>query len=81
MKSYDYLLPKQVQWALNQGIELIGSMGKRGRPADTWELDLNLFKPLRPNVNDWFRESRVQATIPEIQSIHNKIGLALVWDV
>jgi len=50
MKAYEYILTKQTQWALNQGISLIGSQGKRGRQAYTQELSQNLFEPLDPTV-------------------------------
>ena len=40
MKAYEYILAKQVQWALNRGIKLIGSKGRRGRPAYTFTLAL-----------------------------------------
>lgn len=50
MKAYEYILSKQIQWALNQGISLIGSQGKRGRPAYTQALNQNLFEPLDPVI-------------------------------
>lgn len=50
MKAYEYILSKQIQWALNQGISLIGSQGKRGRPAYTPHLNQNLFEPLDPAI-------------------------------
>ena len=50
MKAYEYILTKQTQWVLNQGISLIGSQGKRGRPAYTQELNQNLFEPLDPPI-------------------------------
>lgn len=54
MKAYEYILAKQIQWALNQGISLIGSQGKRGRPAYTPDLNENLFEPLDPVVRKHF---------------------------
>ena len=54
MKPYEYIHAKQVQWALNQGIQLIGSKGKRGRPAYTPELNQNLFEPIDQHVRDCF---------------------------
>jgi len=54
MRAYEYILNKQIQWALNRGITLIGSKGRRGRPAYTPKLDLNLFKPLEPSVYESF---------------------------
>lgn len=50
MKAYEYILSKQIQWALNRDINLIGSQGKRGRPAYTPNLNQNLFEPLDPVI-------------------------------
>ena len=46
MNSYEYIVSKQIQWALNHKIELIGSERDRGRPAYTLELKDNLFESL-----------------------------------
>jgi len=50
MNAHEYILTKQTQWAINQGIKLIGSKGVRGRPAYTRTLDENLFLPLDPEI-------------------------------
>ena len=50
MKAYEYILSKQIQWALNQGINLIGSRGRHGRPAYTTDLNQNLFEPIDPVI-------------------------------
>jgi hypothetical protein len=54
MKAYEYILAKQIHWALNQGISLVGSRGKRGRGAYTHILEENLFEPLDPDVRKHF---------------------------
>jgi hypothetical protein len=54
MNGYEYILSKQVSWATNSGINLVGSKGNRGRPAYTCELDQNLFQPLLPDVRKSF---------------------------
>ena len=46
MNAYDYILSKQIQWAINHNITLIGSKGNRGRLAYTSKLEDNLFEPL-----------------------------------
>ena len=46
MNAYEYILSKQIQWALNHNIQLIGSKGNRGRLAYTKKLEDNLFEPL-----------------------------------
>ena len=54
MKAHEYILSKQVMWALNRGIDLIGSKGQRGRPAYTRTLEQNLFQPLELEVRKSF---------------------------
>jgi hypothetical protein len=54
VNGYEYILSKQTAWAINSGIHLIGSKGKRGRLAYTCELDQNLFQPLLPEVRESF---------------------------
>jgi len=56
MNGYDYILSKQTAWAANSDIPLVGSKGKRGRPAYTRELDQNLFQPLLPDVRKSFAD-------------------------
>jgi hypothetical protein len=50
MDAYEYILSKQVEWAYQQKITLIGSKNNRGRKAYTQNLDTNLFEPLLPDV-------------------------------
>ena len=54
MNGYEYILSKQTAWANNSAITLIGSKGKRGRPAYTCKLDQNLFQQLLPDVRESF---------------------------
>lgn len=54
MKAHEYVLSKQITWALNQGIALIGSKGQRGRPTYASTLEQNLFEPLEPEVRKSF---------------------------
>lgn len=50
MKAREYIISKQIQWAINQEIDLIGSKGNRGRATYTRNLDENLFAPLLPDT-------------------------------
>ncbi len=50
MNAFEYILSKQILWAHNNKIKLVGSKGKRGRPAYTPRLENNLFEPLKPSV-------------------------------
>lgn len=54
MNGYEYILSKQTAWAINSGINLTGSKGKRGRLAYTCELNQNLFQPLLADVQKSF---------------------------
>jgi hypothetical protein len=54
MTAYEYILSKQTQWALNHGIQLVGSKVSRGRPAYTSDLNRNLFEPLEPSALESF---------------------------
>lgn len=56
MKAYEYILSKQVQWALNRGITLVGSR-EWGRPAYTSTLEENLFEPLAVTVRECFENA------------------------
>jgi len=83
MKAYEYILSKQIQWALNKGISLIGSQGKRGRPAYTPDLDQNLFEPLAPVVRKHFEsgdggEINGNRNRPaKIQAVHSSSALGV----
>ncbi len=83
MKAYEYILAKQIQWALNRGINLIGSKGKRGRPAYTSKLEDNLFEPLEPDVHQSFMKgdgNEIKGT-PEspakMQAVHSSSALGV----
>lgn len=46
LSGWEYIVSKQIQWAKNNNIPLIGSKGERGRATYTRCLDRNLFEPL-----------------------------------
>ena len=54
LMANDHILAKQTAWAANQGLELIGSQGKRGRRMYTRTLDENLFEPLSSEAREQF---------------------------
>lgn len=56
MNAYNYIVEKQIQWALNRGIKLVGSKGERGRRTRTQELNKNLFRPLSPLAREQFEK-------------------------
>ena len=56
MNGYEYILAKQIAWASNNGITLVGSKGSRGRLAYTPNLNKNIFQPLMRDVKASFVE-------------------------
>ena len=54
MNGYQYIMAKQIAWASNCGLTLVGSKGLRGKPAYTPALNQNLFQPLLPEVRESF---------------------------
>ncbi len=54
LSSYEYIISKQILWAKNRGLKLVGSEGDRGRPAYTQNLELNLFLPLSESAHVGF---------------------------
>jgi len=83
MKASDYILAKQVQWALNRGIELIGSKGRRGRLAYTSEVNQNLFEPLMRDVRECFEKgdggeiNGSQDSPAKMQAVHSSSALGV----
>jgi hypothetical protein len=83
MKPFEYILSKQYQWALNQGIPLTGSKGSRGRPAYTSSLNQNLFEPLAPDVEKSFLAGDGNEIIggpdnpAKMQAVHSSSALSV----
>lgn len=68
MKAYKYIISKQIQWALNCNIPLVGSKGRRGQPAYTSEINQNLFEPLDPTVREFFLQGNGNEIIESVDS-------------
>ena len=80
MNAYEYIVAKQIQWARNKGIDLIGSKGDRGRPAYTVELEDNLFEPLDPDTRRSFEQGdggEIYGTPAKMQALHSSSALAV----
>ena len=83
MKASQYILAKQIQWALNRGIELIGSKGRRGRLAYTSEINQNLFEPLMHDVRECFKKgdggeiNGSQDSPAKMQAVHSSSALGV----
>lgn len=84
MTSYEQIVAKQIQWALNRGLHLVGSQLTRGRPTYTPKLDQNLFQPLLPTVQRQLMEGdgselqREGAQYPgKMQAVHSSSALGV----
>lgn len=80
MKAYEYILSKQTQWALNKGIELVGTKGKHGRPAYTKNFEDNLFESLTPNIEESFRKGdggELSGSPAKMQAVHSSSALSV----
>ncbi len=80
MNAYEFILTKQIQWAKNHEINLIGSKVDRGRRAYTKKLNDNLFQPLLPRVKVNFEngDGNELAGYPsKMQAVHSSSALGL----
>ncbi len=80
MNGYNYIISKQIQWARNHEIALIGSKGEQGRPAYTQNLDDNLFEPLLPDTLQSFQEgdgNELAGNPAKMQAVHSSSALSV----
>ena len=90
MNAREYILNKQVQWARNLGLELIGSKNEHGYKAYTKTLDENLFEPLSSKTREEFlagdgSELSEDSEFPsKMQALHSSSALGVnifqYWD-
>jgi hypothetical protein len=83
LSSHEYIISKQIQWAMNRDIPLKGSKGERGRPAYTPELNMNLFWPLIERVRVRFEQGNGNEIIgsadspAKMQAVHSSSALGV----
>jgi len=83
LSAYEYIISMQIQWAKNQGLVLIGSEGKRGRPAYTTDLEQNLFSPLTKDTRSGFSYGNGNEIVSssekpgKMQAVHSSSALAV----
>lgn len=83
MNAYDQIISKQVEWARNKGLRLIGSHGTRGRKTYTTSVKANLFQPLRQKtrenleMGDGGELTRTQDRPARIQAVHSSSALGI----
>ncbi len=80
MNARDYILEKQVQWARNSGMELIGSKGIRGKKAYTKTLIENLFEQLSKSTLNAFQKGdggELAGKPSKMQAVHSSSALGV----
>lgn len=82
LNGYQYIVTKQIEWANNRGIALIGSKGDRGRPSYVPQLNQNLFQPLLDDVRDAFMsgdgsELGSTGSPGKMQAVHSSSALGV----
>ena len=80
MKAYEYIISKQIQWAMNRDILLIGSKVTRGRPAHTLDLRKNLFEPLNSDIRKSFEQgdgNEINGNPCKMQAVHSSSALGV----
>lgn len=83
LSGWEYIVSKQIQWANNNNIPLIGSKGERGRATYTRCLDRNLFEPLLQENEEKFtsgdgHEIRGSLESPaKMQALHSSSALGV----
>jgi len=83
VNSSEKIIAKQIEWARNQNIDLIGSQGARGRKVYTTTVEENLFQPL----NEQTREELIEGDgselniganrLSKIQALHSSSALGI----
>jgi hypothetical protein len=83
LSGYEYIVSKQIQWANNRNIPLIGSKGERGRPTYTHDLDQNLIEPLLEENHNQFKGGNGQEILgsqdspAKMQCLHSSSALGV----
>ncbi|MDI6714644.1 MAG: hypothetical protein QMD43_06425 [Thermodesulfovibrio sp.] len=80
MNAQEYILSKQIQWARNHGINLVGSKPNRGRPAYTRTINENIFEPLRADVKKCFENGdggELSGNPSKMQAVHSSSALCV----
>jgi hypothetical protein len=83
LSGYEFIISKQIQWAKNHNIPLIGSEGDRGRPTYTLDLDQNLYEPLLEINRDQFLQGNGQEILgsqekpAKMQALHSSSALGV----
>jgi len=83
LSGYEYIVSKQIQWAKNHNIPLMGSEGKRGRATYTLDLNQNLFESLLEENQNQFIHGNGQEILgsqekpAKMQALHSSSALGV----
>ena len=83
LSAFEYIISKQIQWAKNRGLTLLGSENKRGRPAYTIELNMNLYAPLVESARLCFEQGNGNELVSssespaKMQAVHSSSALGV----
>ena len=80
MTGFEYILGKQIAWAQNRGLKLLGSKITRGRPAYTSRLSENLFEDLLPDTKSDFAEGdggELRGEPKKMAAVHSSSALGV----
>ncbi len=80
MNAHEYILIKQIEWARNHGIALIGSKIDQGRPLYTTKLEENLFEPLSSSTQDYIESGdggELTGYPAKMQALHSSSALGV----
>lgn len=83
LNTSDQIIAKQIEWARNKGLQLVGSAGDRGRRVYTTSIADNLFKPLNKKTKKELEggdggELNCTAGQPaKIQALHSSSALGI----
>jgi len=83
MNAYEYIISKQIEWAKNRGINLVGSQNQRGRKAYTMRIKDNLFQELNDRTKsdlengDGGELTGSESQPAKIQALHSSSALGI----
>ena len=83
MNAFEQIISKQIEWAINKGLKLVGSAGDRGRKVYTTKLIDNLFMPLNEKSRQEIEggdggELKSKADSPaKMQALHSSSAIGI----
>jgi len=82
MNAYNLIISKQIEWAKNKGLQLVGSRRDRGRKVYTTSIGDNLFQPLNEKTREDLEngdggELSVAKGPAKIQALHSSSALGI----